>query len=107
VFQNNDEIVIRASVNQDDWFSLFSVDQFGAMSKLYQNEYIKEERVPAGKELLIPDDSCRQGGLKLKVRTPQGRTKAVESVPIIATKEKTALLENRKGQDLTIADMIK
>jgi hypothetical protein len=107
MFQNNDEIVIRASANQDAWFSLFSVDQFGALSKLYPNECIKEEHLPAGKELLFPDDSCRQGGLKLKVRTPRGGTKAVESVLIIATKEKTALLENRKGQDLTITDLMK
>ncbi|MHB8846522.1 MAG: DUF4384 domain-containing protein [Nitrospirota bacterium] len=88
VFQNNDEIVIRASSNQDAWFSLFSVDQSGAVSKLYPNEYLKEERVPAGKEIIFPDEACRQGGVKLKVRTPRGRKKAVESVLIIATKEK-------------------
>lgn len=29
VFQNNDEIMIRAMANQDAYFSLFSVDQFG------------------------------------------------------------------------------
>lgn len=107
VFQNNDEIVIRASANQDAWFSLFSVDQFGALNKLYPNEYVKEERLPAGKEIVFPDDSCRQGGIKLKVRTPRGRKKAVESVLVIATKEKAALLEDRKDQDLTITDLMK
>lgn len=107
VFQNNDEIVIRAAANQDAWFSLFSVDQAGAVSKLYPNEYLREELLPAGKEIVFPDESCRQGGIKLKVRTPRGRKKAVESVLIIATKEKTALLEDRKDQDLTITDLMK
>ena len=107
VFQNNDDIVIRAAANQDAWFSLFSVDQFGAVSKLYPNEYLKDERMPAGKEIVFPDESCRQSGLKLKVRTPRGRKKAVESVLIIATKEKAALLEDRKDQDLTITDLMK
>lgn len=57
--------------------------------------------------IVIPDESCRQGGIKLKVRTPRGRRKAVESVLIIATKKKTALLEDRKDQDLTITDLMR
>jgi len=107
VFQNNDEIIIRAAANQDAWLSLFSVDQFGAISKLYPNEYVKQEQLPAGKELVFPDESCRQGGLKIRVRTPRGKAKAVESVLIIATKEKAALLEDVKNKDLTITDLMK
>jgi hypothetical protein len=107
VFQNNDEIVVRASANHDAYFSIFSVDQFGGLSKLYPNEYIKQEKQPAGKEIVFPDESCRQGGLKLRVRTPKGRKKAVESVLVIATKEKAPLLEDRKDQDLTITDLMK
>lgn len=107
VFQNNDEIMIRAMANQDAYFSLFSVDQFGGISKHYPNEYVKQEKLPAGKEVIFPDDSCRQGGLKLKVRTPRGKKKAVESVLIIATKERSALLEDVKAKDLTITDLMK
>ncbi len=107
VFQNNDEIVIRATANQDAYLSLFSVDQFGALIKLYPNEYVKQEKLPAGREIVFPEESQRQGGLKLKVRTPKGRKKAVESVLIIATKERSALLEDVKGQDLTITDLMK
>jgi len=107
VFQNGDEIHIHAAANQDAYMNLFSVDQFGAVSKLYPNDHVKDEKILAGKELVFPDDPCRQGGLKLKVRTPRGRNKAVESVLIIALKEKTALLESRKNQDLTITDLMK
>jgi len=107
VFQNNDEIIIRATANQDAYLSLFSVDQFGGISKLYPNEYVKQEKLPAGREIVFPEESQRQGGLKLKVRTPKGNKKAVESVLIIATKEKTALLEDRKDLDLTITDLMK
>jgi len=107
VFQSGDEIHIHAVANQDAWFSLFSVDQFGAVSKLYPNEHVQQEKMPAGREIVFPEESMRQGGLKLKVRTPKGKKKAVESVLIIATKERSALLEDVKSQDLTITDLMK
>jgi len=106
-FQNNDEIVVRASANQDAWVSIFSVDQFGGINKLYPNEYVKQEKLPEGKEFVFPDESLRQSGLKMRVRTPKGKKKAVESVLIIATKDKLSLLEDAKGRDLTITDLMK
>jgi len=107
VFQNNDEIIVKASVNQDAWISLFSVDQYGALSKLYPNEYVKQEKMPADKELVFPNDAMRQGGLKLKVRTPKGKKKAVESVLVVATKDNVPLLADPKNQDLTITDLMR
>ncbi len=107
VFQSGDELVIRASANQDAWLHLFSVNENGGLGKLYPNDYVKVERLPAHRELLFPDDACRQGGLKIVVRTPKGKKKAIESVLVIATKENLALLEGRKDQDLTITDLMK
>jgi hypothetical protein len=107
VFQNGDEIHIHATANQEAWFSIFSVDQFGAVSKLYPNDFTKQEKLPAGKEIVFPDDAMRQSGLKLKVRTPKGKKNAVESVLVIATKEKAALLDRVKAQDLTITDLMR
>lgn len=107
VFQSGDEIHIHAAANQDAYLNLFSVDQFGAISKLYPNDYVHQEKVPAGKELVFPDDTSRQGGLKLRVRTPKGKKTAVESVLVIALKEKAPLLDARKNQDLTITDLMK
>ncbi len=107
VFQSGDELVIRVSANQDAWLHLFSVNENGGIGKLYPNEYLKAGRLPAGTELLFPDEACRQGGLKIVVRTPRGKKKAVESVLVIATKENRPLLEGRKDRDLTITDLMK
>ena len=107
VFNSGDEIHIHVTANQDAYLNLFSVDQFGGISKLYPNDYVKDGKVPAGKELVFPDDAARQGGLKLRVRTPKGKKQAVESVLVIAMKERTPLLESRKDQDLTITDLMK
>jgi hypothetical protein len=41
------------------------------------------------------------------VRTPKGKKKSVESVLVIATKENTSFLEGRKGDNLTITDLMK
>jgi hypothetical protein len=106
VFQNGDELVIRASSNEDAWLHLFSVDQNGGIGKLYPNAYVKGEKVVAGQEVLFPEEGLRQSGLKMIVRTPKGRKKAVESVLVIATKQQVAFLKDRKEEDLTITDLM-
>lgn len=106
VFQNGDELVIRVSANEDAWLHLFSVDQNGGIGKLYPNDYVKGEKILAGQEVLFPEEGLRQSGLKMVVRTPKGKKKAVESVLVIATKQKVSFLEDRKAEDLTITDLM-
>lgn len=107
VFQSGDELIIRASANQDAWFHLFSVNENGGLGMLYPNEYVRAERLPAKREFLFPDDACRRNGIKIVVRTPRGRKKAIESVLVIATKENRSLLEGRADRDLTITDLMR
>jgi hypothetical protein len=93
VFQNKDEIQIRVMANQDSYLSIFSVDQYGNVARLYPNEFAGYEvLLPAGKELSLPDALQRQSGLKLRVSTPKGVKKSVESVLVVALKEKKHLL---------------
>ncbi|MBI5193744.1 MAG: DUF4384 domain-containing protein, partial [Nitrospirae bacterium] len=59
IFQNNDEIVIRVTANEPSFINLFSVDQYGRVMKLYPNDLIKPETIPAGKEFLFPEKPLR------------------------------------------------
>jgi uncharacterized protein DUF4384 len=108
VFQNNDEIQIRITTNEDAFLQLFSVDQYGNVNKLYPNTYIKQEKAqPAEKEFIFPDNTLRDQGLRLKVKTPKGVKQSIESVLVIATKEKTALLADKSLENPTITDLMK
>ncbi|MDD5435740.1 MAG: hypothetical protein PH343_09960, partial [Nitrospira sp.] len=59
MFQNMDEIVIRVIANAPSFMNLFSVDQYGSVIKLYPNDIIKPELVPAGKEFVFPEKPLR------------------------------------------------
>ena len=105
VFQSKDEIQVRAAANQDSFLNIFSVDQYGNLAKLYPNEYCAYEMLPAGRELVLPDSSQRQAGLKFKVATPKGIKRAVESVLVVALKNKKQLLTGG-SENPTIMDLM-
>lgn len=106
VFQKNDEIRIKLTVGEDSYTNIFSVDQYGNISKLYPNDFCSQVSLPAGKELVFPDDAQRTSGLKLKVSPPKGKKKAVESVLVIATKEKINLLSDKSIENPTLSDLM-
>lgn len=107
VFQSFDEIHIHASANQDAYLNIFSVDQNGNISRLYPNEYSRFEKTAGGKELTFPDDAQRKAGLKLKVRTPKGIKKSVESVLVVATKDNVTFLNAKDNENPTITDLMR
>jgi len=107
VFQNNDEIQIRVTLNGDSYQNVFSVDQYGNITKLFPNDYAESKPVTARKEFVFPDDSLRARGLKLRVTTPENRSKATETVLIVATKEKEYFLEDGSTDNPTIADLMR
>jgi hypothetical protein len=107
VFQNLDEISVNASANQDSYLNIFSIDQNGSLTKLYPNEFCLAEKIPAGKDIVFPDELQRKLGLRLKVKTPKGAKKAVESVLVIATKERTELLKDKSVENPTITDLMR
>lgn len=107
VFQKGDEIQIKAIVNEDSFVSIFSVDQYGNIIKLFPNDYSKQNIVSSEQEFIFPDNSQRSVGLKLRAHTPKGLRKALESVLIIATKEKTNLLSEKTIENPTISDLMR
>jgi len=107
LFQNNDEIVIRVTANEASFMNLFSVDQYGKVLKIYPNDLIRPEIIPAGKEFVFPEKPLRAHGLKLRVTTPKGLNEGIESVLIIATKEEGHFLNDTGVQTPTVSDLMK
>ena len=107
VFQDNDEIQIRAKVNSDAYIHIFNISQDGMVSKLYPNEYFKGEKLLPENEFIFPDEKQRELGLKLKVRTLRSLSRAIETMLIVATKEKVDFLSDKRADEVTITDLMK
>lgn len=107
VFQENDEIQVKAKINSEAYISVFGISQDGMVTQLYPNEYFKSETVSPDNEFVFPNEKQRMLGLKLKVRTPKNLSSAVETILIAATKEKVDFFSDKKNVELTITDLMK
>ncbi|MBI3755377.1 MAG: DUF4384 domain-containing protein [Deltaproteobacteria bacterium] len=107
VFQENDEMQIRAKVNADAYIHIFGIGQNGMVARIYPNEYFKGEMVSSQTEFIFPNERQRELGLKLKVRTPAGLSRGIETVLIAATKEKVDFLSDKTGGEITVTDLMK
>jgi len=106
VFQKNDEIQVKVIVSEPSYLTLFSVDQHGNISKIYPNDYCNQTELDPEQEFIFPNDTHRSSGLKLRVQMPKGKKKAIESVLVIATKGKTALLSGRRIDNPSLSDLM-
>ncbi len=107
VFQENDEIQIRTKVNSGAYVHIFNISQDGMVTKLYPNEYFKAEVISPEADFIFPDEKQRGLGLKLKVRTPKNLSRVIETMLIVATKEKADFLSDKKTVEVTITDLMK
>ncbi len=107
VFQHDDEIQVRVRSNKDAYLHIFGVDQNLIISKLYPNDYVKDEVVPSGKIFVFPSGSLRDRGIRLRVKAPKVAQRATESVLVVGTTEKTALLTDIKVENATITDLMR
>jgi hypothetical protein len=107
VFQHDDEIQIRIKVNNDSYINIFSVSQDGMVSKLFPNKYFKSDMLAAKETMVFPDNTQRALGLKLRVKTPKKLSKAIESVLVIATREKVEFLADETIEAPMITDLMR
>ena len=107
VFQENDEIQVSAKINSEVYLNVFGISQDGMVTKLYPNEYFKDATVSPDNEFVFPDEKQRMLGLKLKVRAPKNLSRAVETMLIVATKEKINFFLDKKTENVTITDLMK
>lgn len=107
VFNNDDEMQVSVRVSENSYVSIFSIDQYGNVSKLFPNQHFSKNSIPADEEFIFPDDIQRNMGVKLRVRTPEKLNKAVESVMVIATKEKVDFLADHADELPTVSDLMR
>jgi hypothetical protein len=107
VFQENDEIQVRAEVNSAVYLHIFNIGQDGRAIKLFPNEYFKAEKIRAGMEFIFPDEKQRNLGLKLRVCTPKSLTRAIETMLVVATKDNVDFLSEKRSDEATITELMR
>lgn len=107
VFQDKDEIQVKAILDEDAYFNIFSVDQYGKIIKLFPNEYSEHKQISARKEFVFPSDPLRARGVKIRVETPGKQSAAKETVLIVATKKKEYFLDSVSLENHTIHDLMR
>lgn len=106
VFHEDDELQIRLMASESVFLHVFSVSQDGRLYKILPNEFSPNEKLPAGAELVIPDESLRNRGVRLRVKVPPKAAQALESVLLLATKSKQNFLLGKVPEETTITDLM-
>jgi len=107
VFQDGDEVTVRITANEDSFLSIFSVYGDGRVIKLYPNPYVSKAKIPARRAFVFPDEGLMAMGISIAVATPKEKSKAVETVLVIATKAQPHFLENAVKDTATITDLMR
>lgn len=106
VFQHDDELQLRVGVSESSYVHVFSVSQDGRLIKIVPNQFATNEKLQPGTELVVPDESLRNLGVRLRVQTPSKLTRAIESVLLIATKTRHDFLLDKNAEEVTITDLM-
>lgn len=85
VFKENEEVQIRVTPTKDCYIYIFDIFQDDMVTMLIPNRYLKDNYIKANTELIFPSRELNKTGIRLKAMLPQGFTKAIEKVKVIAT----------------------
>ena len=83
-----DNVNMKVSRTKDAYITVLNCDEDGQVTLIYPNRHARDNFLPAGKELNIPDDLPFQ----LKATLPAGRPEAGEILHVIATKSQPLVL---------------
>lgn len=83
-----DNVNLKVRLTKDAYITVFNCDEDGNVSLIFPNSQARENFLPAGKELNIPNDLAFQ----LKATLPAGRPETGEILHVIATKNQPLIL---------------
>lgn len=83
-----DNVNLNVRLTKDAYITVLNCDEDGNVSLIFPNRHARDNFLPAGKDLNIPDDLPFQ----LKAMLPQGRSETGEILHIIATKSQPLVL---------------
>ena len=97
VFREGEEATVTVRASEPVYLHLFSVAEDGSVTVLLPNPMAPRNHLLAGQEFTFPTESQRELGLRLQVALPKGATRAIESIKVIATREKMDLAHKEQA----------
>ena len=64
------------------------------------------EVIPANSVFVFPAEKQRDMGFKIRIRTPRNSSRAIETMLIVATKEKIDFLTDKNAGEATLTDLM-
>lgn len=96
-YYDGDNVNLKVALTEDAYITVLNCDEDGKVTLLFPNSQARDNFLPAGKELNIPDDLPFQ----LKAMLPQGRSETGEILHVIATKKLPLVLLNSLKEEKT------
>lgn len=107
VFHPGEKVQVRTEATEKAFFQIFGIDQNGIVSRLFPVRFTEQELILAGEKFVFPTEHEMKFGLKIRVSTLKGIERSVESIMVIATKEKGRLLSRGHFEIGTLSDIMK
>lgn len=87
-YYEGDNVTLRVRLTKDAYITVLNCDEEGNVTLIFPNRHARNNFLPAGKDLNIPDDLPFQ----LKALLPPGRPETGEILHVIATKNQPLVL---------------
>ena len=93
MLKEGQKLVISVKPSKDAYLYIINLMADNNAMLMYPNDYMKDNFIPAGSELIVPDPEM-QKFISFRVGTMPGQTITSESIYIICTKEKVPKIDN-------------
>jgi hypothetical protein len=107
VFHPGEKIQVRTKVSKDSYVQFFGIDQHGLAFRLFPVRMTAQELLSPGETFIFPTEHEMKFGLKIRVSPLKGVDRLVESIMVIAWKQKGKLLEKEHIDHATVTDIMR
>lgn len=95
LFVDGEEMAIHVTANQDVFLHIFNVGQDDSVTVLFPNKYATDNHIAANADLVFPDDSQKDKGVRLRVFVPQTSRRGLDRIKVIAAAKKIDLVKGK------------
>ena len=97
VFHEGDEVQVAIIPSHDAYVYILNVGQDDRVTMLFPNKFAHDNFLSAERELVFPDETQRQMGIRLRTALPPGAGKSIEKVKVLATSKRLDRLNDQES----------
>ena len=102
VFHEGEEVQMAIIPSHDSYVYILNVRQDDGVTVLFPNKFSEDNFLTAKQELIFPNESQRQMGIRLRVILPPGQPKAIEKLKVLATSKRLDLTHDQNQEGIFV-----